>query len=242
MSIKPKFFSCDGIFKDIWNKHGVYFSTKFCNYFANNVEKIMQNECNLKASTKISLSLFKQENEKPMYEVGSISKLNIAISILPYFTDDLEFCWKSKDGTIIKTSDEDFDEDNLISWINGLKPKLYWEEAFSKKIEHPFLLKNLGYDLQVYDYGTHMSIKIELKEMSNLKTIVNSVINLIELHNENSLKKDRKSGVIHNSSYEVEDNIIDYRIDLGSAGIGFLKKILKQLSKFSNIKKVIFDL
>jgi hypothetical protein len=110
MLIKPKFWYCTDEFKKIWNKYDVYFSTKFCSYFAQNVEKIMLTECNLKASNKVGLSLFKQDNGNPIYVVGTISKLNIAISILPYFTDDLEFCWKTKNGVIIKPSDEDFDE------------------------------------------------------------------------------------------------------------------------------------
>lgn len=242
MRIKPQFFYCNEDFKNIWNKHGVYFSTRFCCFFVKKVEEIFLKECNLKASYKVGLSLFKQDNAKPMYEYGIISKLNIGISILPEYIDDLEFCWKSKDGKIIKTTDEDFEEGNLICWIEGLKPKEYWEKAFGKKTTHPFEIKNLPFEFEVIEFGTHMAINIELSDTINSKDILVSLENLIENFNEKSLLKERENGIIHNSSYEVIGNIINYRIDLGSAGVNFLKKILKQLSKFNNVNKVVFDL
>lgn len=242
MIIKPKFWYCNELGKSTWNRYGVYFSDKFCNFFATNIEKIMFIECNLRASNKVGLSLFEQENNKPMYEIGQTSRLNIAISILPYYTDDIIFCWKTKDGSLVSTIDEDFDEDNVICWIEGLKPKEYWEKAFGKKTNHPFVLKDLPFDLEVIEYGTQMLIQIILSELLNSKKIADSIVNLIENYNEKSLVIDRKNGVIHNSSYEIEGFQINYRIDLGSAGINFLKKVLRLLSKFPEVKKVIFDL
>ena len=176
------------------------------------------------------------------YLINKVSKLNIAISILPDFIDNIVFCWEAKDGTIVKTSDEQFDEENLVCWIEGLKPKLYWDKAYTKKIDHPFLIPNLPYDLDVLDYGTLMSFTIETNEISNATTIINSVTNLIDSHNDISLSKERKNGIIHNYYHEITNTSIIFRIDLGSAGIIIIKKILKQLSKYSNIKKVILDL
>jgi hypothetical protein len=242
MYIQPKFWYIKETYEEIWRDSNVFFSFAFCRFFANNVERIMLLECNLKASNKVSLSLFKQNNDKPTYEPGEVSKLNIGLSILPYMSHDLEFCWKTKDGSIVTTTDEDFDEENLICWINGLKPKIYWEQAYGKKTAHPFVIKNLPYELDVLDYGTDMSIRIDLSEISNSKEIVNSIIDLIEQHNTKSLSSNRDLGIVHNSSYEIEENFINYRIDLGSAGLNFIKKVLRKLSKYPSITKVILDL
>lgn len=240
--IVPHFFYCNDIGKATWNRYGVYFSNKFCCYFADYVERTMLTECNLKPSYKVSLSAFKQENDKPMYESGPVSVLNIAISILPMFTDDLRFCWKSKTGKIIKITDEDFDEEDLECWIEGLKPKLYWEQAYSKKADHPFIIKNLPYELDVVDYGIEMSVAIYLNNADNAKSLATAVGDLIDNYNNKSLLKDREDGIVHNASYDIQDSIINYRIDLGSAGLGFIKKVLRLLTKYKEVEKVVLDL
>lgn len=240
--MKARFFYSSEIFMNIWKEYGVVFSQKFCAYFADNVDRIMLIECNLKASSKIGLSLFKQNNDKPMYEPGIISKLNIAISILPEFRDNIRFCWKSKSGKVITIINDEFEINDLECWIEGLKPKLYWEQAYSKKIAHPFLINNLPYELEVYDYGTDMSIFIQLSDIENISSIAEAITNSIENYNKKSSANNRANGVIHNSSYEFIGDTIHYRIDSGSAGIGFIKVILRLLAKFSTVKKVALDL
>ena len=67
----------------------------------------------MRPSTKVTLAGYKQYNETPIYEPGPVSKLNLVLWIMPEYNDDISFCWKSKTGAIIQTTDEEFDEEDL---------------------------------------------------------------------------------------------------------------------------------
>ena len=151
------FFYCTDSTKKIWNQNYVFFNQKFCVFLADVFEKIFVKETNIKPSSKVTIGNFKQNNERPMYEVGVVSKFNLVLWILPEFYDNISFCWKSKSGKIVYTYDEDFDENNLECWIENLKPALYWKEVATVKKNHPFDIKGLPYSIKSvwvwYAYG-----------------------------------------------------------------------------------------
>ena len=88
----------------------------------------------------------------------------------------------------------------------------------------------------------HMGLNISLSDNKNAEAIVVQLADEVEKHNSNSEAKDRKYGVVHNCSYTIGENKIEFRIDVGSAGIVFIKKLLKLLTKFSEVEEVIVDL
>ncbi len=203
----------------------------------------MYREAGLKPSFKVGLSLFRpHEHNLAMYQPGAVSRIDTAISILPYFTDPISFCWRSKTGRLVLTYTEEFDEADLECWIEGMKPKLYWEQLNQTKADHPFKIKNLPYELEVYGFGTHMGLTIELKDVANASTIITQLSNEVNKYNLKSEAKERAYGVVHNGYGEFQNNEVVFRLDVGSAGVAFIKKPLRLLAKFPEVKKVTIDL
>ena len=237
-----RFFHCTQEIRKVWNRYDVYFSEKFCNYFSNNIERIIYLEAGLKPSFKVSLSIFRPTHNLPMYQPGPVSKINTAISILPDFIDDISFCWRSKSGKMVHSYDEDFDEDDLECWIEGLKPKLYWDELSKVSTGHPLKMKNLPYELVVYGIGMHMGLAISLASSEKAVNIIQQLTDEVSKHNQKSEAVERANGVVHNCYAEQNENEIILRIDVGSAGVMFIKKLLRVLAKFPEVKKVTVDL
>ena len=243
IDMESRFFHCTEPMRKIWNKYDVYFSEKFCNYFSNSIKDIFYREAGLKSGFKVGLSLFRPyQHDLAMYEPGPISKINTALSILPEFTDPISFCWKSKSGRIVHTYDEDFDETDLECWIEGLKPSLYWEQLNQTSIDHPLKVKNLPYELTVRGVGMHMGLAIELSDAANAAAIIERLSQDVKTYNDQSGAKGREKGVVHNCHGEIVDREIRFRIDVGSAGIVFVKKLLRRLGAFKEVKKVTVDL
>ena len=240
--MKYKFFICELGLKEMWNEYGVFFSEKFCHFFSDSVADIIMSETGLSASSKLSLSSFRQNNDLPTYEKGIISVIRTRISILPEFHDNINFFWKSKTGRIVETTDKDFDENDLECWIEGLKPALYWKQVSKEKEDYPFKVKDLPFPVKVLGFGTHMGIEVKVPDALSNAEIINAVNSLVEKHNHVSELKERQAGVVHNLSARVENGSICFRIDNGSAGIMFVKKILKLLAMFSTVTEVILDL
>jgi len=227
--------------RNVWNDYGVFFSEKFCTFFADKVDEIMKRETGLIASTKIGLSMFKPTHGLPMYEKGEISVIRTAISILPEFIDNINFYWKAKSGKIISTTDETFDEDDLEYWIEGLKPALYWEQVSSTVQNHPFQ-KDLPFRLIVQNFGVLMNLNIDISDTNEVPLVKERLQNLIENFNRRSEEKNRKNGVVHNYSFQECNHTVTLNIDLGSAGIPFVKKILKNLADNGKVDQVMLDL
>ena len=239
--MESRFWYCTDSFRLMWNRWGLFLSEKFCNYFADNVQEILFKEAGLKPSRKVSLSVFPPDNNLPMYEPGPVSRINTAISILPYFTGNISFCWRSKSGVIVHSYDENFDETELECWIEGIDAKSYWEELTKVSINHPLKMKNLPYDFVVDGIGTHLGLYITVQDRSKAQEIINQLAEEVEKHNRKSEANDRADGVVHNCKGEIKDKNIVFRIDVGSAGVIFIKKLLRRLAKYPDVTKVNVD-
>lgn len=242
--MKAKFIGCDNEWGlKMFHLEGIIFSQSFCEYFANNFEEIFVKETGIKPSTKVQLGGFKQRNATPMYQPGLVSKLNVVLWIMPYYYDDISFCWKSKTGKIIKITDETFDANDLECWIENLKPAEYWKQVATEKKSHPFQIANLPYKLKVYEFGVDMELRIYVNNTHSIETIKNVISTTIETYNDVSEAKNRENGVVHNHHFEEDKPYLCLRIDTGSAGINIIKKILKALATTCNeINKVEVDL
>lgn len=241
--MSAKFYYCENEYlRDFWKRWDVFFSPAFCRFFSENFEDAFFKATAIKPSQKVSLSGGKQQNDLPMYEPGSISKLNLLLWILPEYEDNISFCWKSKTGKIVKTTDEDFDENDLEYWIEGLKPAEYWKQIATEKKSHPFEIKNLPFKLTVFEWGTDMGLTIKLTGDANHISLQNAISTAIELYNKKSEENFRKDGLVHNYHFETDAEVFLLRIDTGSAGINIIKKILKELAKLNGVNEVIIDL
>jgi len=241
--IKAAFWGCEPWYRSCFEELGLTLSESFCAYNVRMVSNIVQTEASLKPSSRVSLSLMRYTHEwdwpgRSMYEPGEVSRINTALSILPGLHDPISFCWRSKSGKLVKPTDESFDEADLECWIEGLKPKLYWDYLNQVHNDYPFKVKNLPFPVVVTSFDTHCVLQIALRNPAVSEDIVLALSNTIEKHNLASEKKDRANGVVHNSWAEMDENLLCFHIDLGSAGPVFIKKLLRTLAKFEAVKKV----
>lgn len=219
---------------------GLIFSQQFCEYFSKNFEALFVKATGMKPSSKVTIAGYKQPNDLPFFQPGSVSKLNLVLWIMPEYNDNISFCWKSKAGLIIKPTDENFNEENLECWIEGLKPQEYWNEVATEKNEHPFQIARLPYSLKVFAFGVETELRIYF--LDDINDIERLVVNTIQDFNDLSEQNDRKNGVVHNFSFSKENEFLRIRIDTGSAGIEIIKKILKSLTKVDEIKSIEVDI
>jgi hypothetical protein len=240
--MKAQWFYCHDSMRTLPDEVAdVYLSLKFCNWISTHFTELMQKEAGLTPSSKVNLAWGNYLHKVPMYEAGTISKLNVELIILPmWFRDAISFCWRSKSGKIVHTYDEDFDEADLECWMEGLKPQLYLEQVSKVSTDHPMKVKDLPYEFVVYGFGTHMQLAITLSNEDS-SPVAEALSAEIEKHNEKSEAKGRAMGVIHNHYFEKEGNQLVLRIDIGSAGVAFIKKLLNKLATFPQVKKVVAD-
>lgn len=239
--MKTQFYYCDNeTLRNGFGRYGLLFSQQFCEFFSKNFTKEFYNVTGLRPSTKVTLAGYKQHNDLPIYQPGLVSKLNLVLWIMPEYNDNISFCWKSKSGEIINPTKENFNEDDLECWIEGLKPLEYWGQVGTVKKSHPFEMKNIPFNVKVFDFGVEMILRIYAKnDYNRIKEVVS---NTIEKFNDISEANNRKKGVVHNHRFVHENDYLLLQIDTGSAGIEIIKKILKQMAKMNTIEKVEIDL
>ena len=218
----------------------VSFSKNFCELFSKHFEGIFIRTTGILPSSKIGLIQPNRYNSPQLYEPGLVSKLNPVLWILPDYHDDISFCWQSKTGKIIKPTDEDFDEEDLECWIEGLKPDEYWKQVATEKKSHPFQIANLPFELKVFGFGVDTVLRIYFT--GNKEEIEQVISATIEVYNEKSEALNRKNGVVHNCRIFYEEPILTASVDTGSAGTRIIKQILKSFKKLKGIKKVEVDL
>lgn len=236
-----KFIFCDREWggTKAFHLEGLVFSRKFCDFFSDAFTDFFVRITGLRPSSKVTLAGYKQQNNTPIYQPGSVSKLNLVLWIMPEYNDNISFCWKSKKESLIKPTDENFDVTDIEYWIEGLKPAEYWREVGTEKKTHPFRIDNLHYDLKVFAFGMDMELRIYAK--SEYQEIKECIANTIQVYNDTSEANNRKNGIAHNFSFEEEKDFLCFRIDTGSTGIEMIKKILKSLTKNEKISKVEID-
>ena len=241
--MKIRFYYCENEWlQNGFSRYDVYFSKKFCEFFSKKFEEEFFLVTGLMPSTKVALAGYKQDNDLPMYEPGLISKLNLVLWIMPEFNDNISFCWKSKSGQIVKTTDENFDEGDLECWFERLKPIVYWREVATEKKSHPFQIANLPYELQVFGFGVETILRIFFKDPLLINNVKATISTTIENYNQQSEADGRMLGLVHNHRFEEEYSHLAVHIDTGSAGINITKKLLKALSKEPSITKVEVDI
>lgn len=64
----------------------------------------------------------------------------------------------------------------------------------------------------------------------------------LKKHNDVSEAKGRVNGVVHHCEGAVVEGMVRFRIDVGSAGVVFIRKLLKTLAKYPEVKEVAVDL
>lgn len=242
--MRNQFYYCDNEHLRNGFKHlGVYFSEAFCDFFSTKLEQVFFAATGLRPSSKITLAGFKQENDRPFYEVGRVSRLNVVLWIMPDLKSNISFCWQSKSGKIVATTDEKVDVSDLEYWIEGLQPAVYWQKVATEKRHHPFHFAKLPFQLKVIDFGENTRLIFELEDPSVWQVIKSTVSKTVEEYENVALNDYENYGVPHSVKFrEVGNGQKEVQIDTGSAGFRVIKTILEALKSISGIRRITIDI
>lgn len=218
------------------------FSEKFCLFFSECFEKLFIEQTGIPSSSKVGIAPPNRFDSPPIYEFGIVSKINPVLWILPDYYDDISFCWKSKSGKIVKPTDENFDVSDLEFWLEGIKPQEYWRQVASKKKVHPFLSKNIPFELIVYRFSIDILMRITFNDLLSFTDLEFNITSSIKKYNEMSEKKDRHLGVVHNFNFKSKPGLVILNIDTGSAGVSIINEIIRNLKTLSGIQIVEVDI
>jgi hypothetical protein len=148
--------------------------------------------------------------------------------------------WKSKSGRIYELTDTDIDCNDIDIWFDGLDIDFIYKYLFPK-IELPFDLPELSYDLKITRLGLDIEVKMKLHQ--GVITEINKLVELLDAHinnfNVQSEKYKRKDGVVHNWKHILQGDSLTYQIDMGSAGHLFFRGLLVYISDLGTFEKVL---
>lgn len=187
------------------------------------------------------VSITLPSSESFYYEKGIVSKLPFYVYI-NHNWNPIIVAWKSKSGKIYDIADTDINEQDIEFWFEGLDPLLYHKQLFPNEVL-PFKLKNLSYQLTIHRLNKEADLVLQYQSKTNteqnIENITLSIQQWLENFNQNSIKEDRKYGVVYSWNFVIEHATITYSIDFGSTGIYFLKQFLQFLSSLNCFKEVI---
>jgi len=175
-------------------------------------------------------------------EYGETSYMNQCL-VLFIYSLQVVIAWKSKSGRIYQLTDDDIDFNDIEIWFHKIDVAEVYDTLYPK-MEMPFKLKGLTYELQVLRMDITQTLLLYFKE--GVENEVEGIIKKVDIHianfNSKSKKNDRKDGVVHNwDTHTITPLQVEYEIDMGSAGLKFIKGLLKFLSGFNSFEKVVME-
>ncbi|ANI88255.1 hypothetical protein A9P82_02415 [Arachidicoccus ginsenosidimutans] len=223
----------------------VPFGEKFYDFMDNKITALLKQEADITPTPQINVIWSWSKN---FYEPGEISRINLDLHLQSHsIGHPISFCWRSKSGEPISISDEDFDEDNLEYWLEGVDAEKFHEELAQAKKAAPFRIGRLPFELEIrdYEYSMHVYVTLSDKEIfEEVSTHLDKTLsdfNKLAYAREFGEKKGKPLQGLHNWKItETEDGRMQLYLDAASPEV--LKKILKELTKFKPVTKVEMDL
>jgi hypothetical protein len=226
----------------------VNFSVHFYDMLDRKVTTLIKQGTGLSPSPQITIGISMTNGVRYYEPSAETSRLSFTLGIANTVGHDISFCWRSKSGKFISISDENFDEDDLECWMEGLTPEKYYEDlARLTNKRPPFKVKNLPFELEIRDYAYEMNIYVTLNKQGLFDHINGDLDNIIVKFNDLAHARDigqAKGPVlqgVHNWKITLEEDgrILIY-IDAASPDI--LKKLMMGLAKHEEVTKVEMDL
>ncbi len=181
------------------------------------------------------------------YEKGEVSSIGLSLSVMN-FAFPVKLCWRSRSAAIYTPSDEDFDCSDVEFWLEDLQPAYYMKQInlYKDTPQLPFALKNLNYQLTVNLIQTDCRMEMVLKKGMAQREVelLERIYSFIDSYNDNSEKKHRKYGVVHNANGYLDqnrENLLHLEIDIGSVGPDFFKKLFKLFNDMDAFESVTVD-
>jgi len=173
---------------------------------------------------------------------SEVSYMNQCLSVGLGITNVI-IAWKSKSGRIYQLTDLDIDCDDIEMWFHYINVADVYERL-NPKLEVPFKMKNLNFELEILRMDINLSMMLYFKPSfeEETKNLEIKIDNYIGNFNEQSEKNDRKDGVVHNwKTNYITPLSIEYEIDMGSASFKFFKGLLKYFSSLNCFEKVVVE-
>lgn len=226
--------------KKTWD---ITISPKFLSCADTSLSPVFENKTGLKFCKKLVGGWVSSEYEK-IYAKGETSYLLINICISHYSTNTVKICWRSKSGRIYDIGDVDIDCNDLEFWFEGLDPVAYHKQLYPK-VDIPFKLKNLTYELEIQRLDIYLDMEMFLKPMfdsSETKKLTDQIDDWLNKYNEKNMadeKREIKYGSVDNFRHTVENNKLVYHFSWSTAGFEYMKAFLKYLSTLNAFQKII---
>jgi ASC-1-like (ASCH) protein len=230
------FFDTQTLVYDFQNRYQKTISLEFANCADIQLTNSFELITGLKVNKQISIAT--RPEWEFFVEMETISKMPFSIYV-NHNWNPVTILWKSKSGRIYEIHDTDIECNDIEFWFEELDVALIHRQI-SPGDKLPFKIKNLSYELVITRINMDCTIELRLREdnISNAESIISQIDNFIAGFNENSLKKDRKYGVIHHWKPTIEGDKLIYDIDLGSTGPLFFKKLFPELSQLNYFTRV----
>ena len=223
---------------EIFNrKDALPISMQFLECADKQLSPFFEKSVGLKINKHISLTI--ADDRRYEYKHDMVSRLAMVLYINHNWNYDIYMVWKSKSGRIYKPGDTDIDCNDVEFSLEGLDPVLYHKQMYPKA-ELPFKLKNLSYKLVITRLNMDCTMEMTLKKeiITNAEGLIKKVDDFINRFNEESVKKNREEGVVHNWKHNIEGDKLIYNIDTGFAGPALMKKLLPFLSTLNSFEIV----
>jgi len=178
------------------------------------------------------------------FEKGEVSAMNQSLTVGGNGdTTVVRVIWKSKSGTVYDIFKDNIPCDDIEVWFENLDVDFVYKYLFPND-PLPFKIKDISFQLEYIALNVNVNVHLFFKP--NIKNeIINSIQKIdhyIIVFNSKSEKRNRKEGIIHNWDSTLKEPLhVIYEIDLGSAGINFIKKLLKFLSELNAFEKVVIE-
>lgn len=246
------FFNSSYTWRDIRDVYGIAISDSFLNCANNQLKLNFEKQTGIKVKNKkCCISIFSVDHFQ--YSKEKTSSLDIGV-VINNDSSMAKICWNSKSNRIYELSDEDIDCEDIKFWFEYLNPLLYHRQLNPKEAL-PFKISKPYFGLEINHIMVDFVICISFisSTFEDIKLIIDKINNLINNWNKRTEKEDYiqetqskdyydSKGVVHNLSIsKIEANYCELSIDLGSADVIIIKKIIQLLDKEKGILKVLIE-
>ncbi|MGN6491395.1 MAG: hypothetical protein ACTHLE_05315, partial [Agriterribacter sp.] len=181
----------------------------------------------------ISTSLF-------YYEKGEVSKIAIVLYV-NHNWNETSIQWTSKSGRIYDTADEDIPCDDIVFSFDESFDALLYHKQMYPKVELPFKLKNLPFEVKIERLNIDCVITMTLKDgyADQAEEVAQKIDKYIDDFNTKAEKKGEDC--VHNWLTTAQNNTLVCEMDSGFVGPEILKALFKLFAKMDLFSKVVVE-
>lgn len=215
-------------------------SFEFLQCLNKQLSTFFENLLGIKITGNTSLNLVKNPFDQEFLDGLKVCRFQ-SVLYIHHNWNPITIVWQSKSGRIYSVEDKDIGYEDLEFRFETFDIDLYRKQLPPSKGQLPFKLKNLSFELTSHVINVDCLVSIRLKDQYNqdMDGIIGKLYKFVEEFNTVSEQANRKNGVVHNCRATIlNDSMIEFDVDLGSAGIFFLKKLLAFMSKMEVFEEV----